>query len=131
MLLVKGLGFVGTKPSVADVDGNVQSFYARKGYWGDAVQAFCDGNCKFVHVSQRVCASTHDGTAYVLTGISQIIRAGTLNSKWHVVLDEAYKCTQQELSPWKVRQLTWEKDLFNYYLSLHRQAGGIDSDSVL
>ena len=116
-----GIVFRRTKPSVADVDGDVRSFYTRKGFWGHAVQAFCDGNCKFIHVSQRVCASTHDGTAYVLTGISKIISEGKLNSRWHVVLDEAYKCTQQELSPWKGRQLSWEKDLFNYYLSLHRQ----------
>ena len=109
------------KPEVEDVDGNVRSFFTRKGFWGHAVQAFCDGNCKFVHVSQKVCASTHDGTAYVVTGISNIIREGKLNKKWHIVLDEAYKCTNQELSPWKGKHLPLDKDVFNYYLSLHRQ----------
>jgi len=99
----------------------VRSFFTRKGFWGHAVQAFCDGNCKFVHASQKVCASTHDGTAYVVTGISNIIREGKLNTKWHIVLDEAYKCTNQELSPWKGKHLPLDKDVFNYYLSLHRQ----------
>ena len=116
-----GIIFRRTKPAAADVDGNVRSFFTRKGFWGHAVQAFCDGNCKFVHVSQRVCASTHDGTAYVMTGIAQKIKEGKLSKKWHVVLDEAYKCTDQELSPWKGRQLPSDKDVFNYYLSLHRQ----------
>ena len=75
------------KPEVEDIDGNVRSFFTRKGFWGHAVQAFCDGNCKFVHVSQKVCASTHDGTSYVVTGISNIIREGKLNTKGHIVLD--------------------------------------------
>ena len=110
-----GIIFKRQKPEVEDVDGNVRSFFTRKGFWGHAVQAFCDGNCKFVHVSQKVCASTHDGTAYVVTGISNIIREGKLNTKWHIVLDEVYKCTNQELSPWKRKHLTLDKDVFNYF----------------
>ena len=116
-----GIVFKTMKPNSDDVDGNVRSFFTRKGFWGHAVQAFCDGNCKFVHISQKVCASTHDGTAYVLTGINKIIKEGKLPSWCHIVLDEAYKCTEQELSPWKGRNLSPEKDSFNYYLSLHRQ----------
>ena len=116
-----GIVFRTTKPSVADVDGNVRSFYCRKGFYGHALQAFCDGNCKFVHISQKVCASTHDGTAYVVSGMSNIIEQGKLPTWAHIVLDEAYKCTEQELSPWKGENLSPEKDTFNYYLSLHRQ----------
>jgi len=59
-----GIIFRRMKPDRNDVDGDVCSFFTRKGFWGHAVQAFCDGNCKFVHVSQKVCASSHDGTAY-------------------------------------------------------------------
>ena len=109
------------KPAAADVDGNVRSFFTRKGFYGHALQAFSDGNCKFVHISQRVCASTHDSTAYVLTGISESIMKGQLPQWAHIVLDEAYKCTEQELSPWKGKNLPEEKDTFNYFLSLHRQ----------
>ena len=109
------------KPAAADVDGNVRSFFTRKGFYGHALQAFSDGNCKFVHISQRVCASTHDRTAYVLTGISESIMKGQLPQWAHIVLDEAYKCTEQELSPWKGKNLPEEKDTFNYFLSLHRQ----------
>ena len=109
------------KPRAADVHGNVRSFYCRKGFYGHAVQAFCDGNCKFLHISQCVCASTHDSTAYVVTAISEMIEEGSLPKWAHIVLDEAYKCTNQELCPWKGRNLPPEKDTFNYYLSLHRQ----------
>ena len=33
--------------AAGDVHGNVRSFYCRKGFYGHAVQAFCDGNCIF------------------------------------------------------------------------------------
>ena len=82
-----GIVFRTTKPSVADVDGNVRSFYSRKGFYGHALQAFCDGNCKFVHISQKVCASTHDGTAYVVLGMSNIIEQGKLPTWAHIVLE--------------------------------------------
>ena len=65
-------------------------------------------------LSMKVCASTHDGTAYVLTKMADIIRNGQLPCWAHVVLDEAYKCTQQELSPWKGKNLRAERDAFNY-----------------
>ena len=116
-----GIVFRTIKPNIDDVDGNVRAFFTRKGFYGHALQAFVDGDCKFVHLSMKVCASTHDGTAYVLSGISEVIKQGKLVPWAHVVLDEAYKCTQQELSPWKGKSLPADKDTFNYYLSLHRQ----------
>ena len=62
-----GIIFKTTKPTRKQVKDNVRSFFTRKGFWGHALQAFVDGNCKFVMLSMKVCASTHDGTAYVLT----------------------------------------------------------------
>jgi len=106
-----GIVFRTFKPAAADVDGNVRSFFTRKGFYGHALQAFSDGNCKFVHISQRVCASTHDSTAYVLTGISESIMKGQLPQWAHIVLDETYKCTEQELSPWKGKTFQRKKTL--------------------
>lgn len=57
----------------------------------------------------------------MLSALSKAINDGKLNAKYHVVLDEAYKCTNQELCPWKGSNLDADKDVFNYYLSLHRQ----------
>ena len=65
-------------------------------------------------MSLKRCVPTHDVTASVVTGISNIIRAGKLNKKWHIVFDEAYKCTDRELSPWKGKHLRLDKDVFNY-----------------
>ena len=39
----------------------------------------------------------------------------------HIVLDEAYPNTRQELSPYRGRNLDIWNDSFNYHLSLHRQ----------
>jgi hypothetical protein len=116
-----GIVFRTQKPSVADTDGDVRDFFNRKGFYAHALQAFVDGDCKFLHLSMKVCASTHDGTAYLMTGLSETIKQGKLAEWAHVVLDEAYKCRDQELSPWKGKNLPQEKDTFNYYLSLHRQ----------
>ena len=56
-----------------------------------------------------------------MTQLSDDIKGGKLHKDFNVVLDEGYPCTQQEMSPWKGKQLSQEKDAFNYYLSLQRQ----------
>jgi hypothetical protein len=53
--------------------------------------------------------------------LSKDIKAGLLQKKYHVVLDEAYPCTVQEMSPWNGRNLVVEKDAFNYYSLLNHQ----------
>lgn len=56
-----------------------------------------------------------------MTQLSYAIKNGKLPSDYHIVLDDAYSCSDQELTPWKGRSLPRDKDAFNYYLSLHRQ----------
>ena len=85
------------------------------------MQAFCDSNLRFVMISSKLCSSTNDNTSYIVTQLSKDIKASMLPKQYHVVLDEAYPCTEQEMSPWKGRNLPAEKDAFNYYLSLNRQ----------
>jgi DDE superfamily endonuclease len=72
-------------------------------------------------ISSKLCSSTNDNTSYIVTQLSKDIKAGLLPQKFHVVLDEAYPCTVQEMSPWKGRNLSVERDAFNYYSSLNRQ----------
>ena len=72
-------------------------------------------------ISSQLCSSTNDNTCYIVTQLSKDIKAGRLPPQYHVVLDEAYPCMGQEMSPWKGRNLPVEKDAFNYYLSLNRQ----------
>jgi hypothetical protein len=116
-----GVVFKMKKPTKAEVNGNVASFFSRKGYYAYGLQAFCSATTKFLSISMKTCGSTHDSTSYIISSIGKSIKDGQLHKDYHIVLDEAYKCTDQELSPWKGRNLSPDKDAFNYYLSLHRQ----------
>jgi hypothetical protein len=57
-----------------------------------------------------------------VTQLSKDIKAGLLPQQYHVVLDEAYPYTIQEMSPWKGCNLSDEKVAFNYFSSLNHQA---------
>ena len=116
-----GVVFRIQKPNKEAVDGDVSSFFTRKGYYAYGMQAFVDSSCKFRSISMKLCSSVHDSTAYIVSELSKRIKAGALPRWAHIVLDEAYPCTEQELSPFKGRNLDVWKDSFNYYLSLHRQ----------
>jgi hypothetical protein len=72
-------------------------------------------------ISSKLCSSTNDNTNYIVTQLSKDIKAGKLPKQYHIVLGEAYPCSEQEMSPWKGRNLSVEKDAFNYYLSLNHQ----------
>jgi hypothetical protein len=72
-------------------------------------------------ISLKLCSSTNDNTSYIVTQLSKDVKASKLPQQYHVVLDEAYPCTEQEISPRKGQNLSVEKDAFNYYLSLNCQ----------
>ena len=116
-----GVVFPIVKPPSKYVDGNVASFFTRKGYYAYGLQAFVDASCRFLSISSRLSSSTHDSTSYVVSSLSKAISEGRLHSDFHIVLDEAYPCTEQEISPYKGRKLSPQCDAFNFHLSLHRQ----------
>lgn len=116
-----GVVFRMIMPRAEEVHGDVTSWFTRKGYYAYGMQAFCDSRCKFLFVSSKLCSSCHDSAMYGVSALSIFIKSGFLLPGFHVVLDDAYPCLNQELSPWKGKGLTVEKDAFNYYLSLHRQ----------
>jgi DDE superfamily endonuclease len=116
-----GVVFPMYMPTNEEVGGDVVAYFTRKGYYAYGLQAFCDSYCKFVVIASKVCSSCGDNTSYIVTKMSKDIKSGKLPPQFHVVLDEAYPRTEQEMSPWKGRSLSEEKDAFNYYLSLNRQ----------
>ncbi len=116
-----GIVFRMKKPPADQVDGNVSTYFNRKGFWGYSLQAFCDSSCKFTSISMRLYSSAYDGTAYRVSSMATKIREGKLPAWAHIVLDEAYICTNQELTPFKGRGLSDAQDSFNYHLSLQRQ----------
>jgi hypothetical protein len=56
-----------------------------------------------------------------LSDLSDAIKNGRLHQHFHIVLDEAYPCKNQELSPYRGRNLSPYEDSFNFHLSQHRQ----------
>ena len=121
-----GVVFQIQKPVSADVEGNVEAFWSRKGFYGFGMQGFVDGDTKFVCISSEVCTSNHDSTAYLATPIYRILHPtnggpSLLPSQFHLVLDAAYTAGPQEHTPWKGKNLPQWKDVYNYYLSLKRQ----------
>jgi hypothetical protein len=52
-------------------------------------------------IASKLYLSTHDSTAYIVTQLSKDNKSGRLPKTYHVVLDESYPCTEQEMSPWK------------------------------
>ena len=116
-----GIVFKMQKPTNEEAEGSVSSFFTRKGYYAFGLQAFCDAKCRFLSICSKVCSSTHDATAYIVTTLKRLINEGHLPQQFHLVLDEAYPCLKQELSPWKGQNLPLEKDAFNMLLSKQRQ----------
>eukprot|EP01034_Spumella_vulgaris_P025304 gene25304-31745_t len=48
--------------------------------------------------------------------MGKLISEGKLPEWAHIVLDEAYTCSDNTLSPWRGRDLSTAQDAFNYYL---------------
>ena len=62
---------------------------------------------------------------YATSDVHDAIEKKKRLPKWaHVVLDEAFGCTDQELVAWSSGKnaLSQEKDAFNYFLSAQRQS---------
>jgi hypothetical protein len=116
-----GVVFRMHRPAKEAVDGDVASFFTCKGYYAYGMQAFVDSKCRFLSISMKMASSTHDHTAYIASNVSVAIKGGKLPTWAHIVLDEAYPNTEQELSPYRGRNLDLWSDSFNYHLSLHRQ----------
>ena len=116
-----GVVFRMITPTNDEVDDNVIAFYTRKGYYAYGLQAFCDHKCRFVNISSVIVSSSFDNTAYNASQLAKDIAAGKLHPEYYVIMDQAYTCSEQELSPWRGTKLSDDKDAFNFYLSQHRQ----------
>lgn len=116
-----GIVFKMEKPRSNEVEGNVLPFFTRKGYYAFGIQAMASANCKFLSISSRLCSSSHDSMAFSSSNVFHAINNGFLHESFHVVLDEAYICRGQFLTPYKGKNLPVDKDTFNYYLSMNRQ----------
>jgi hypothetical protein len=121
-----GCAFKIKKPRSAEVDDDVQSSYTRKYSWAYGFILFCDGDLNIMSVEATHVASTNDAGMYGSSDVHRAICEEKRLPVWaHVVLDEAFGCTDQELVSWsqpRRGKLSTEKDAFNYFLSAQRQS---------
>ncbi len=94
------------------------------------MQCACDSNCKILSISSILTSSSHDSNGYEHSAFSDVIRNNLLPAKYNIVMDSAYICGDQELTPWAARpkRQAFEdeseriaRDAFNYLLSRQRQ----------
>ena len=119
-----GCAFKIRRPWSKEVQDDVQSHYTRKYSWAYGFILFCDGDLNIMSVEASHVASTHDAGMYKTSLVHEAVSSGQMPSWAHVVLDEAFGCTEQELVAWAQgkKRITAEKDAFNYYLSAQRQS---------
>ena len=120
-----GCAFRIKRPSSDEVQGDVQNNYTRKYAWAYGFILFCDGDLNIMSVEATHVASTNDAGMYHSSDVHRAIETEKMLPPWaHVVLDEAFGCTDQELVAWSQGKnaLSQEKDAFNYYLSAQRQS---------
>lgn len=91
-----GVVFQIRKPPAKEVDGDVQSYYNRKGFFAYGMQGFVGPSCEFLSISSKLCSSTHDSTHYIVSDVSEHVRQGHLPQWAHIVFDEAYPNKTQE-----------------------------------
>lgn len=108
---------------------NPRSFYNRKGFYAYAAQGMCDGHYRFTYWSCLCTGSTHDSLALMSSTLGTHLDRHRLPSPYWIAGDEAYACSASLLTPWPGRNVSVERDAFNFYLSSHRihieQAFGI------
>jgi hypothetical protein len=107
------------QPGSAQVGGDVNSHHTRKYAWAFGFILFCDARTQIMSVEATHVASAHDAEMYMAGSVHAAIHTGKLPAWAHVVLDSAFACTEQELTPWSRGRnaMTKAKDTFNYYLS--------------
>jgi len=98
-----GLAVTVQHPTIIARD-NSASYYNRKGFFALNMQAVCYPWYIFMFVSTVAAGSTHDSTAFAMSGLSKILRnaAGTPLQDYYIVSDEAYVCSESLLTPWAV-----------------------------
>lgn len=57
-----------------------------------------------------------------MSALANAISEGKMPSKYFIIGDEAFSCTNQVLSPYPGRGIGKYKDSFNYWLSHSRQS---------
>ena len=97
------------------------SYRTRKGCFAVNVQALCDQQTRFLFVAPRSCGSTHDSSAWDMCDLKKHLDEHPLPDGFFIAGDEGYLSKEGIITPYPGRNLTPERDAFNYVHSHHRQ----------
>lgn len=116
---VDGIAIEIIRPQGVD---NSKSYYNRKGFFALPMQAMVDAHYRFTFASMKTTGSTHDSVGFAVSALGQRIADGDLPLPYWIAADAAYPVSESILTPWSGKNLTPDKDAFNYYLSKNRVA---------
>lgn len=117
-------------PTNLPEDG-ARKYYTRKNFYAWNVQAVCDADCRFTHVSMLCVGSTHDSFAWAQDRLAQRIEEGgdlyhrlVMEDLW-IAGDEAYSAAHTLATPWTSRSCQTPETraarlAYNYYHSSAR-----------
>ena len=121
LLSLDGIAIKINEPSVRDVP-NPSTYFNCKGSFALNIQALCDSTYRSLSVSALTPGSTNDSTASAMSSLSALLNCqdgGLLEPYW-IAAYEAYVCNDRLINPWPGRNLSTEKDYFNYWQSSAR-----------
>lgn len=101
---------------------NSRSYFNRKGFFAIPLQAMVDSEYRFTYASMTVLGSTHDSLAFLVSQLGRRIAAGELPAPYWIAADAAYAASNSILTPYSGKNLTPQRDSFNYWLSRNRVA---------
>ena len=124
---VDGLLLPIEKPANVEGDGAAR-YFTRKGFFAWNVQAVCDADARFTHVSMLCVGSTHDSLAWSKDPLARrMALGGSVHTSlviegYHLVGDEAYSTAHTLSTPWTGRSAKGDAGrlAYNYYHSSAR-----------
>eukprot|EP00170_Pyropia_yezoensis_P001830 contig_7775_g1834 len=117
---IDGIAVKIQRPSVPDAP-NPMSYYNRKGSFALNAQVAVGADYKVQFLSVVAAGSCHDSTAFAACGLATLLASEDgLPAGFWAAADDAYVAGMRVLTPWPGRNLSWEKDSFNFFQSSNR-----------
>ena len=129
-MALDGFGVGVAKPRLQR-DGvvNPNAYWNRKDMFALVCQVGCDANCRFLHLFERNAGSSHDSSCWKKDPLRLVLEtaerqglnlADYPNHRIYILGDAAYGANELLLVPFKGKNLSLERDAYNFYQSSQR-----------
>jgi hypothetical protein len=116
---VDGLSVAVRKPFLRETIFPAQ-YKNRKKFFSLNVQALCDSDLRFTHISITCCGSTHDWSSWRLSPLHEEIEQNGLPKGYWIAMDDEYVTSEYYIGPFPGKGIGKVKDTFNFYQSKTR-----------